>query len=160
MSLALIVAVSENGCIGREGRIPWHIAEDVVHFRKLIAGKIVLMGRKTWESFPERFQPLPSRQTIVLTHRHNYPLPSGIESSPSIQDALDAHPNDELFIIGGGEIYQQTIELADTLYVTRVHQEVLGDTYFPAIDPDLWHITSQQDHKDFSFLTYRHNLSD
>lgn len=160
MSLALIVAVSENGCIGRQGCIPWHVAEDVNHFRRLISDKIVIMGRKTWESFPEQFRPLPSRQNIVITRRMDYPLPAGVEAYPSIQEALDAHQNEDIFMIGGGEIYQQTIGLADTLYITRVHQEILGDTYFPALDPDEWHLTSQEDHQDFSFLTYRHNLSD
>ncbi len=160
MSLALIAAVSENGCIGKDGRLPWHIAEDLARFKQLTVGKTVIMGRKTWESLPGQFRPLPSRQNIVITRRMDYSFPAGVESYPSIQEALDAHQNEDIFIIGGGEIYQQTIGLADTLYITRVHQEILGDTYFPALDPDEWHLTSQEDHQDFSFLTYRHNLSD
>lgn len=155
MSLSLIAAVAENNCIGRGGALPWHLPEDMKHFKKLTAGKPVLMGRKTWESLPPKHRPLPERTNIVISRQSGLAVPPGVEAYPSITDALIEHPDDEIMVIGGGQIYEQTIPLADTLYITEVRRAAYGDAFFPAIDKNIWKETEREDHEEFSFVTYK-----
>ncbi|MBP9762139.1 dihydrofolate reductase [Patescibacteria group bacterium] len=159
MPLCLIAAVSKNGCIGKDGRLPWHLPEDLARFKQLTLGKIVVMGRKTWESLPSDVQPLPGRTNIVITRQTDYHLPDGVLCYASLNEAIHAHREQDICIIGGGQIYQEAIELVDTLYITEVDQTVLGDTYFPTIDPETWHLVGKDQHSGFTFVTYRHNLS-
>ena len=154
MPIALIAAVSDNNCIGKNGSLPWNIPEDMKRFKEITRSKIVIMGRKTWESIPEKFRPLPHRLNVVITRQIDYPLPVGVERYNSIDEALTRHAADEVMVIGGAEIYAQTIDRADTLYITRIHQHVDGDAFFPAIDLHHWHEASREDHPEFSFLTY------
>jgi dihydrofolate reductase len=159
MPICLVAAVSQNGCIGKDGRLPWHLPEDLTHFKQLTLGKIVLMGRKTWESLPPHVRPLPGRTNIVITRQADYPLPTDVERFASVNEAINAHRDQDICVIGGGEIYQQAIELADTLYITEIKQTVLGDTHFPTIDSETWHVIARDSHPGFAFVTYRHNLS-
>ncbi len=155
MSVSLIAAVSKNNCIGLHNQIPWHLPEDLKHFKNLTTGKIVLMGRKTWESLPEKFRPLPNRKNIVVTRQSDYALPDGVERFSEIEEAIKKYGDQEIMVIGGAEIYKQTIELADTLYITHVHQTVAGNAFFPVIDATVWQETERKDEFGLSFVTYK-----
>ena len=152
--IALIAAISENYVIGNDNDLPWHIPEDLKHFKEVTKGHTVLMGRKTWESIPEKYRPLPKRLNIVITRQENYDVPEGVELFSSIDAAFDAHKGEDIMVIGGGGIYEQTIERADRLYMTHVHREVPGDVFFPKIDESIWKEIERDDHEEFSFVTY------
>lgn len=154
--ISIIVAISENNCIGVKGDLPWNLPEDLKHFKELTSGKVVIMGRKTWESLPEKFRPLPNRKNVVITQQENYKTPENVEVFADISNALKEHENEDVFIMGGGQIYGQTIDLADTLYITKVHQTINScDTFFPKIDETKWKITNQEDFEKFSFIIYK-----
>jgi dihydrofolate reductase len=153
--ITLIAALAENNCIGKNGTLPWHIPEDLAHFKELTNGKIVLMGRKTWESLPEKFRPLPNRKNIVISRQKGYELPADVEIFDEITDAFKKYQKDEIFVIGGAEIYRQSIEAADILEITRVHQVVDGDAFFPEIKKDIWEEVGRIDFEKFSFLRYK-----
>lgn len=153
--VTLVAAVARNGCIGKGGELPWRIPEDLQRYRRITMGKVVIMGRKTWESIPEKFRPLPGRTNVVVTRQASYPLPAGVERAPSLEAALAAHTNDEVIINGGGEIYARAMPLADALDVTHVDGDVDGDTFFPPIDPAVWRETWREEHDGFAFATYR-----
>jgi dihydrofolate reductase len=155
MSLSLIAAIAQNNCIGKNGALPWHLPEDLNHFKELTVGKPVLMGRKTWESIPEKFRPLPNRTNIVVTRDQQYSVPAGVEKYSSVESALASHPNEETMVIGGAELYRQTIDRADRLFITHVNQTVDGDAFFPKIDPKVWREMERDGHEGFSFVTYR-----
>ncbi|TWH01075.1 dihydrofolate reductase [Mesorhizobium sp. J18] len=143
MKIALVVAIAENGVIGSKGGLPWRLSTDLKRFKATTMGKPILMGRKTWESFPTH--PLPGRRNIVITRDRNYKA-EGAEVVGSLGEALelvcraagDSAPADEVSIIGGGEVYREAMPLADRLYVTHVLANVDGDTYFPKIEPGVW----------------------
>jgi dihydrofolate reductase len=139
--VALIVAVAENGVIGRDNALPWRIPEDMKWFVARTKGKPCVMGRKTWESFPKR--PLPGRTNIVVTRDAAYRA-EGAVVVPSLQAALDvaaAEEPDEIMVLGGAEIYRLVLPMADRIYLTSVHGDVAGDTVFPALDRDEWNET-------------------
>jgi dihydrofolate reductase len=152
--LTLIAAVAKNGCIGKNGALPWRIPEDLKHFRELTTGKIVVMGRKTWESIPEKFRPLPDRTNVVVTRQIGYAVPAGVETYPSVEEALTWHDADDVMVIGGADIYRQTIDIASRLEITEVDQQVDGDAFFPEIKTDAWRETSREPHDGFAFVTY------
>jgi dihydrofolate reductase len=152
--VTIVAAVARNGCIGKDGALPWRIPADMKRYRAITMGKVVVMGRKTWESIPAKFRPLPGRTNVVVTRQPDYPLPEGVERRASLADALAAHAGAEVVINGGGEIYAQAIATADALDVTHVHRDVDGDAFFPPIDPARWRETSREDHDGFSFVTY------
>ena len=144
MRIALIAALAENRVIGRDKQLPWHISADLKHFKALTMGKPIVMGRKTWESIG---RPLPGRKNIVITRDTAYQA-EGCQVVHSIEQALDAAAgSDELMIIGGAGLYQQTLGLADRLYLTRVRAEVDGDTWFPEIDLQQWHEVACESHR-------------
>ena len=151
MSVAIIVAIAENGVIGRDNGMPWRLSTDMRRFKALTMGKPIIMGRKTWESFPRR--PLPGRLNIVISRDPAYRA-EGAETVTSLDDALTLarakarcmSGADEICIIGGGEIYRQAIDVADRLYVTHVLANPEGDTRFPPIDPATWEQVSVEDH--------------
>ena len=155
MPLSLVAAIAQNNCIGKNGTLPWHIPEDLKHFKEITTGKIVLMGRKTWDSLPAKFRPLPNRINLVITTQANLALPEGVEVFMSIAQALGKYGDREVAIIGGAQIFNATIDLADTLYITHVQQTVEGDVFFPPIDPKKWHEIQREDHDEFSFVTYK-----
>jgi dihydrofolate reductase len=151
MDVAIYVAIAENGVIGSKGGLPWRLSSDLKRFKADTMGKPIVMGRKTWESFPKR--PLPGRLNIVVTRDPSYRA-EGAEVVHSLQDALALArtrgrclpgATDEICILGGGEIYAQALPLADRLNVTHVKAQIEGDTSFPPIDPAVWEVTSSQD---------------
>jgi len=153
--LSLICAISKNNCIGKNNQLPWHIPEDLKHFKEITSGKTVLMGRKTFESILGYLgKPLPKRTNIVITRNTNYEVPKGVLVYNSVKDALEKHKDENIFVIGGAGIYKQTIDLADKLYITHVNEEIDGDAFFPKIDSDVWEEVEVKEHENFSFITY------
>lgn len=141
-ALSIIVAHSRDGVIGRDGDLPWHLPTDMRRFKALTQGHAVIMGRRTWESIPERFRPLPGRRNLVLTRQRAYEAP-GAEVHPSLAAAIAACDGDA-FVIGGGQVYGEALPLAARAYVTRVDAGVEGDAYFPALSPDEWSCTAEE----------------
>ncbi|GAB2849074.1 dihydrofolate reductase [Lentzea nigeriaca] len=127
--IGLIWAQSLNGVIGRDNAIPWHIPEDMKHFREITAGAAVLMGRLTWESLPPRFRPLPGRRNLVLSRTPQ----EGAETFDSLEKAL-ADVTGDLWVMGGSAVYAATLPFADRVEVTEVLETFEGDTYAPKID--------------------------
>jgi dihydrofolate reductase len=161
MRLSLIVAASENGCIGRDGDLPWRLPEDLKRFKQVTMGKPIIMGRKTYESIG---RPLPGRTNIVVTRQPGYAAP-GCEVAGSLADALDAARatgTDEVFIIGGASLYADALSQADTLYLTRVHAAVEGDVYLPPVPWETFELSASEAHPAderhahaFTFETWR-----
>ena len=141
--LSHIVAAAENNVIGSKNELPWKLASDFAYFKNKTWGLPVIMGRKTFDSLQKE---LPGRTTIVITSKTNW-HPEGIIVVNAIADAITkAKESDakEIFIIGGGEIFRQTIDIIDRIYRTRVHANVNGDAYYPEIDTSKWKLTSEQ----------------
>lgn len=132
MTLGLVWAQAHGGVIGGGGAIPWHVPEDMAHFREVTAGSAVIMGRRTWDSLPERFRPLPGRRNIVVTRRHDWHA-DGAESAGSLPAALALAGGDG-WVIGGGQLYAQAVDSADILEVTHVDLDTDGDTHAPPLD--------------------------
>ena len=136
--ISIIVAISDNYAIGREGDMPWHIGADLQYFKRVTSGHPVIMGRRTWESLGCR--PLKNRQNIVVSRTMS--PQEGIQVASSLRSALAMAEGDEVFVIGGGKLYAEAMPLADRLYVTHVHTVIEdADTFFPQIDPDVWGLT-------------------
>jgi dihydrofolate reductase len=146
--IALVVAMADNGIIGRAGTLPWHLPDDLKHFKSVTLGKPVLMGRRTFESIGK---PLPGRRNLVLTRGAARPgdiaQADGLECVASLEAAC-ALVSDapELCVIGGANVYGQTLPLATRIYLTRVHGEVTGDVYFPPWDAADWQELQRQEH--------------
>ena len=150
-SITLIASVAENGVIGVDGGLAWRNSEDLRRFRKLTVGHPVLMGRRTFESIG---RPLPERRNVVLTRTATWSA-AGVEAVRSVPEALELLGAEDLFVIGGGSVYAETIDLADRLELTHIEQHLPGDTRFPAVAPASWE-RIRVDHRDgFSFVTYR-----
>ncbi len=159
---ALVAALSSNGVIGRNNALPWRLPADLKHFKNLTLGKAILMGRKTYESIG---RPLPGRENIVISRNTRLQIP-GCRICVSLEAALATarrlHPQSPAMVIGGGQLYRQALPLAGWLYLTRVHAEIDGDTWFPEINPEQWHEIHREDHRagdesdwDYSFIDYR-----
>jgi dihydrofolate reductase len=134
VKVSLVAAVARNGVIGRDNAIPWRIPEDLARFRALTMGHAVVMGRKTWESLPDRFRPLPGRRNVVVTRNPEWAA-DGAERATSVQDALDLLNHEErVFVIGGAQIYAAALPLADELLLTEIDADIEGDTLFPPFD--------------------------
>jgi dihydrofolate reductase len=133
--LTLLVARALNGAIGNANRLPWHLPEDLAHFKKTTMGGTIVMGRRTWESIG---RVLPGRQMVVIT-RGQAPLPPGVERVASLAQALTDHSGEpELFIIGGARVFENALPLADRIILTEVELAPQGDVFFPALDPAEW----------------------
>jgi dihydrofolate reductase len=141
-SISLVVAMDEAGTIGRGGALPWRLPADLKHFRQLTLGKTVLMGRKTWESLGK---PLEGRRNWVLSRDAAF-QPAGCEVFATLEQALAAHADGELVVIGGAELYRQALPLARTVHLTRVHARLDGDTSFPAWNAADFRQTARVDH--------------
>ncbi|MEM6414153.1 MAG: dihydrofolate reductase [Pseudomonadota bacterium] len=141
MKISMIVALGENGVIGRDGELPWRLSDDLKFFKKVTMGKPVIMGRKTYDSIGKA---LPGRANIVVTRQSEYQLDDAIvvrDLDAAIDQAISAAEGsqvDEVFIIGGGEIYRAALNRANRLYLTRVKASPVGDAYFPEIDVGQW----------------------
>lgn len=157
--LTLIAAASTNNALGKDNQLVWHLPNDFKRFKSLTSGHYIIMGRKTFESFSK---PLPNRKHVIITRQKNYAVPEGCIVVPSLEKAVDVCPkNEEVFIIGGGEIYKQSIDVADKVELTRVHTSVEADTFFPEIDETKWHLIFEEHHPkdekhtfDFTFQTF------
>ncbi|WP_452223258.1 dihydrofolate reductase [Lacinutrix chionoecetis] len=158
-NLTMIVAAGENNEIGKNNQLIWHLRDDLKRFKALTSGHHIIMGRKTFESFPK---PLPNRTHIVISRQKDYQVPFGVLVVNSLEDAIDAASGDsQPFIIGGGEIYKQAMPLASKIELTRVHATFDADTFFPVIDKTIWkevdskiHAQDENHEYAFSFLTY------
>jgi len=156
--ISIIVAASTNNVIGVQGELPWKISDDLKRFKKLTMGKPIVMGRLTWESIG---RPLPGRQNIVITRQPGFSA-EGCDVVASPAAALDAAGDaEEIMIIGGGQIYELFLPKAGRLHITRVHTEIEGDAFFPAIDADSWELVdreafaaSEANEFPFEFRTY------
>ena len=143
MTVSLVVAAAKNNVIGRDGELPWHLPDDLRHFKRLTTGKPVIMGRRTFESIG---RPLPDRRNIVMTRNPDYAA-AGCDVVTSVSDALDlAGHGTEVMVIGGGQVYRDFLPRADRIYMTRVQAEIEGDTHFPEIDTSDWQLVSSEHH--------------
>lgn len=158
MTISIIAAMSLNAVIGRNGGLPWKLSSDLKRFKQRTMGHHLLMGRKTFEAIG---RPLPGRTTIVIS-RVKPAVPRGVLAAQSLEEALElTRPDDEVFIAGGGQIYALALERASRMYLTLVHAEIEGDTYFPKYDESRWKLVERDDHAadganeyPFSFLTF------
>lgn len=156
--IALIASISKNNCIGRDNDLPWHIPEDLKFFKTKTTNTVVVMGRKTWESIPEKYRPLPNRTNVVITRQTDYVVQEGVHVFADVTEALEKFKDEPIMIIGGGQMYAQTIDIADTLYITHVDQEIpVCHAFFPAIDPSVWKEIERDNRDGFSFVTYKRN---
>lgn len=145
MKLSIIVAVAENGVIGHNNQLIWHLPEDLKMFKRLTSGHPIIMGRKTFDSIGK---PLPNRTSIIITKNPEFQI-EGCITVHSLEEAIEAAneiEENEAFIIGGAEIYRLALPFADTIYLTEVHHSFEGDTFFPAIDKDIWEEVNRTDH--------------
>lgn len=131
MSIGLVWAEARGGVIGAEGGMPWHVPEDLAHFKEVTLGAPVVMGRRTWESFPARFRPLPGRHNIVVTGNDQW-ADAGATRAGSLAEALESAGNGRVWVIGGGGLFREAIGSADVLEVTELDLTVVGDTYAPS----------------------------
>jgi dihydrofolate reductase len=164
MRVALVAAVARGGVIGRDGGIPWRIPQDMARFRELTMGHPVVMGRRTWESLPDRFRPLPGRGNIVVTRNADWSA-QGADRAGSIEDALALLESESrVFVIGGGEIYATALPFADELLLTEIDAEIEGDTIFPEWDRDEFEEVERLERvveggTRFAFVTYARRAS-
>ena len=143
MTVSLVVAAAKNRVIGRDGELPWHLPDDLRHFKRLTTGKPVVMGRRTFESIG---RPLPDRHNIVMTRDPDYTA-RDCDVVTSVRDALRlAGDGTEVMVIGGGQVYRDFLPRADRIYLTRVQAEIEGDTHFPEIDTNEWQLVSSEHH--------------
>ena len=156
MIISLIAALASNRAIGKDNALLWHLPGDMRHFRETTRGKPVIMGRKTWDSLPDVFRPLPGRRNIVISRQADFAAP-GAELAASLEAALQlAAPAETAFIIGGEQIYRQAMDVADRLEITEVDLEPEGDAWFPVIDAGCWQETARAAGQGYAFVTYRH----
>ncbi len=158
MPLHLIYARAANGIIGKNNALPWHIPEDMAHFKQLTQGCAVIMGRKTWDSLPPRFRPLPGRTNIVITRQADWHA-QGAQRAASLADAIAQCDNSQTnWVIGGAQVYAQALPLAHRVEVTEIAQNFDGDAHAPLLGPQ-WVESARSDHTSatglpFSFVTY------
>ena len=167
MTLSIIAAVAAKNVIGRDNQLPWHLPADLKRFKQLTTGHHLIMGRRTFESVGK---PLPGRINVVVTRRADYAPPEGVAVARSVDEAIskaEAAGDGEIFIGGGTEIFNQTLHRADRMYITRVHAEPEGDTFFPEFDDvNEWQLVEAEhfeaDERNpypYSFLTYVRNAA-
>ena len=154
-----IAAASENNVLGKNNELVWHLPNDFKRFKQLTTGHHIILGRKTFESFPK---PLPNRTHVIISRQQNYQAPQGCIIVNSIENAIAACPkNENIFIIGGAEIYKQSLSITDKIELTRVHTTCEGDAFYPEISADGWQIINEEFHPkdenhafDFTYVTY------
>ena len=158
MQINMIFARSANGVIGHNNTMPWHLPEDLAHFKKLTLGHPVIMGRKTWDSLPLKFRPLPGRTNVVITRQTDWQA-AGAHTARSLKNALlHCEKSSEVWIIGGAQIYGQAEPLANRIEVTHIDKDFAGDAFAPTLGPE-WAQSRREDHVassglNFSFITY------
>lgn len=157
-NITIIAAIAENQVLGKENKLIWYLPEDLKRFKRLTSGHSIIMGRKTFESLPGA---LPKRHNIVVTKNKRF-YAKGVTTCHSLKEAIDASGDDlQPFIIGGGQIYQQAMELADRIELTKIYKSFEGDVFFPEIDSHSWHLDKEEqfEHSQFkyAYLTYLKN---
>lgn len=143
--ISIIVATSQNNVIGKDNTLIWHLPADMKFFKEKTTGHCVITGRKNYESIPEKFRPLPNRTNIVITRQTDYQAPGAIVAV-SVEDAIEkakATGDPEIFIIGGAEIYRQSLRYTGRIYLTQIHQRFEGDAFFPELSPAEWRETAR-----------------
>lgn len=138
--IVIVAAVARNGVIGKDNALPWHLPEDLKHFKSLTMGHTVVMGRKTWESLPARFRPLPGRTNVVVTRNAGYAAPGAtvVHSLAAAVKVVAGGMAEDLFVIGGAELYRHALPHAQRLELTEIDAEIDGDARFPAFDRTQW----------------------
>ena len=155
--VCLVVAYAANRAIGRDGDLPWRLPSDMRRFRELTTGHAVLMGRRTFESLPDAYRPLPQRRNLVLSRSERYE-PAGAEVFGDLQSAVEACGG-ECFVIGGAAVYREALQLADRVYATEIEERFEGDTFFPSLPEGEWRCADRgerivEDGIPFSFILY------
>jgi dihydrofolate reductase len=150
------VAVADNLVIGKGNDLPWNLPDDLKHFKDLTLGETVLMGRKTYESIVGRLgKPLPHRKNVVITRQENYQVPEGVLVFGDLRSAFEKLSNEDIYVIGGAEIFKQALPFCNIAYITHVHGSYEGDAFFPKMDWSEWKKVSEDKHEKFSFVTYK-----
>ena len=165
-NISLIVAVTKNMVIGKDNKLAWHLPDDMNYFSNKTKGQSIIMGRKNWESKPKKFRPLPDRKNIVVTRNSKF-KDDGAFVVNSIEEAIEearSSEDEEIFIIGGGEIYKLGFKYVDKLYITEIYAEVDGNTYFPEWDNKKWkeisrisHPSDERHQYSFDYVIYKKN---
>lgn len=158
--ISIIVAIAENNAIGKDNQLLWHLPEDLKRFKRITEGHKIIMGKNTYYSLPKR--PLLKRTNVILTDKPGEQIDDCVMTY-SIEDVISICDTDkENFIIGGGSVYRQFLPIAQTLYITKVHESFEADIFFPPIDPVIWEVISIENHLkddkhpyDYSFVTYK-----
>ncbi len=149
------VAMAENLVIGKSNDLPWYLPEDLQHFKKVTLGKIVLMGRKTYESIVGKLgKPLPGRKNVVITRQGDYKVPDGVLVFQSFDEAVKNLSTDDIYVIGGAEIFKIALPAAQILYITHVHGNYEGDAFFPQVNWDEWERVEEEKYDKFTFAKY------
>ena len=162
MKLTIVAAVARNGVIGRDNDMPWRLPEDLKHFRRVTLGAPVIMGRRTWDSLPAAFKPLPGRRNLVITRNADWRA-EGAEAAASLEEALQRLADaPAAFVVGGAQLYAQALPRADELVLTEIDRDFEGDTRFPDFDRARFAEVARETHRaappndfDFAFVTYR-----
>jgi dihydrofolate reductase len=154
--ISIVVAVSENQVIGKDNRLLWRLSNDMKFFKNLTMGGVLIMGRKTFESIGKA---LPGRENIIITRQKDWTADQAIVTE-NIEDAMTKARATEkdIFIIGGGEIYKQTLDKAERIYLTRVHTQIEGDTFFPTLDESIWTLKNKQEYTADEKNEYAHSV--
>ncbi len=158
MIVSIIVATDQENGIGKDNQLMWHLPKDLKFFKNTTSGHTIIMGRKTYDSVG---RPLPNRRNIIITRQKDLKI-EGVEVFNELENAVKACADeDEVFIVGGGEIYQQALPFTDKIYLTKVHQKFNSDAFFPEFNKEEWKLISKEDHEpdekhafSFSFLTF------
>jgi dihydrofolate reductase len=150
--ISLVIAMADNGVIGRDGKLPWRIPEDMRRFKALTTGKPCIMGRRTWDSLPKK--PLPERPNIVVTRDGNFRAGGAVVVHSLDEALLRAGDDTEVCVIGGAEIYKAALPRAGRIHLTEVHADMEGDTRMPPFDRAHWHETAREDHGTADGLRY------
>ena len=156
LRLSLIAAIARNRVIGLDNALPWHLPEDLKRFRALTTGHHIIMGRKTYESLNRL---LPQRTTVIVTRNADYSVPGAIIANSLRQAIASSADDDEIFLIGGGELYRDGLQLAHTMYITEIDATFDGDAFFPEFDATQWRETARENHISaqglpFAYVTY------
>lgn len=154
MTITVLAAVGANLAIGHAGSMPWHLPQDLAHFKATTMGHVMVMGRKTYDSIGRA---LPGRRTIVITRQQGWHAPS-VEVAHSLPEALALAGPADVFVVGGSDVYRQALPFADQMLLTEIEQSPVGDAFFPAFTSQDWRETARETHDGFAFVTYEHTL--
>ena len=154
MPLHMIYARARNGVIGKQGQLPWHLPEDLAHFKRTTLGQAVVMGRVTWESLPEKFRPLPGRTNVVVSRQTSFKA-TGAQVVSSLEAAMALFPTNEVvWLIGGAQLYAQALPLVSQIVITEIDADFEGDAFAPSLSTNDWTETERSSHVSTQGLAY------